>query len=899
MKSRLALFFFAALMLFGAFSFTRPTQAASSANWNPGKIIDDQVFDNGGAMSVAEIQSFLNSKVPVCDTNHPAGPSNQGAQPPWICLKDYTEGGKSAAQIIWDNAQLFSINPRVLLVTLQKENGLVTDTWPYPWQYRTAMGFACPDNGSCNPEYYGFAKQVYQGARHFRNFADGNPSWFIPFRPGTNFVQYNPNSGCGGTNVNIVNGSTAALYSYTPYQPNAAALSNLYGTGDGCSAYGNRNFWRDYTDWFGSTYVPNYQWQVVSTTYSTGSAQMMPGDRQTVTVVAKNTGASNWSNLNNPVRLATSGNRTSLFQADNWISATRPATLQEASVAPNSNGTFVFDVVAPNQPGSYNERFELVAENAAWFNITGFSVPITVNRATYTYSVVSRTDNGNVTVDPGEVKSLTLTVTNTGNTTWRNSGANPVRLATSGNRTSPFQASNWISATRVATLQQATVAPGATGTFVFDMKAPSATGTYDETFEMVAEGLAWFNISTPRFAMTVRSRTYTYSVVSKSVNGQPVTGAIDIDGGQTKSLTLVVKNTGTATWSNTNNPVRLATSGNRTSPFQADSWVNASRAATLQETTVAPNANGTFTFDVKAPGRGGSYNESFDLVAEGLTWFNILNPSYSFNVRELTYTYSIVSQSYDKGSGYVDGASLTTIAGGTARLKLVVKNTGTATWSNTTNPVRLATSGNRTSEFQSGSWISASRPTGLQESSVAPNANGTFIFDITAPNAAQTYNEVFNLVAEGLTWFNIANPTFTIQDLGSFTYSLSSQSYQLSGGQLTSGSSFTLARNATATLTLKITNTGTATWQNSGSFPVRLGTSANRTSPFQPTSGWISATRPAALVEASVAPGGTGTFIFQVKAPGAVGTYTEDFNVVAENATWFNILSPTYTITVN
>ncbi len=31
----------------------------------------------------------------------------------------------------------------------------------------------------------------------------------------------------------------------------------MYGTGDGCSAYGNRNFWRYYTDWFGSTKYVN------------------------------------------------------------------------------------------------------------------------------------------------------------------------------------------------------------------------------------------------------------------------------------------------------------------------------------------------------------------------------------------------------------------------------------------------------------------------------------------------------------------------------------------------------------------------------------------------------------------------------------------------------------------
>ena len=54
----------------------------------------------------------------------------------------------------------------------------------------------------------------------------------------------------------IQNQATAGLYLYTPYRPNAAALANLYGTGDGCSSYGNRNFWRMFTDWFGSTSVP-------------------------------------------------------------------------------------------------------------------------------------------------------------------------------------------------------------------------------------------------------------------------------------------------------------------------------------------------------------------------------------------------------------------------------------------------------------------------------------------------------------------------------------------------------------------------------------------------------------------------------------------------------------------
>jgi hypothetical protein len=66
-------------------------------------------------------------------------------------------------------------------------------------------------------------------------------------------LLFNPNSSCGSTQTRMDNYATTGLYNYTPYQPNQAALNNMYGTGDDCSAYGNRNFWRMFTDWFGST----------------------------------------------------------------------------------------------------------------------------------------------------------------------------------------------------------------------------------------------------------------------------------------------------------------------------------------------------------------------------------------------------------------------------------------------------------------------------------------------------------------------------------------------------------------------------------------------------------------------------------------------------------------------
>ncbi|HWT40312.1 MAG TPA: RICIN domain-containing protein, partial [Dongiaceae bacterium] len=61
---------------------------------------------------------------------------------------------------------------------------------------------------------------------------------------------------CGGSNVSIQNLATAALYDYTPYQPNAAVLAAPMGTTVTCGAYGNINFYRYFTSWFGAAVLP-------------------------------------------------------------------------------------------------------------------------------------------------------------------------------------------------------------------------------------------------------------------------------------------------------------------------------------------------------------------------------------------------------------------------------------------------------------------------------------------------------------------------------------------------------------------------------------------------------------------------------------------------------------------
>ena len=233
-----------------------PASAASGAEFDPGYIISDGRFFDEGAMSAGQIQAFLDARVPNCRAGYTCLRQYSQATP-YVAPDRYCggHGGApilSAASIIQSVAASCGINPQVLLVLLEKEQSLVTDTSPLASQYQKATGFSCPDTAPCDPQFGGFFYQVYYAARQFQVYTQNPGSWRYQAGKTVN-IQWHPDLGrCGSAPVYIRNQATANLYIYTPYQPNAAALANLYGTGDTCSSYGNRNFWRIFYDWFGN-----------------------------------------------------------------------------------------------------------------------------------------------------------------------------------------------------------------------------------------------------------------------------------------------------------------------------------------------------------------------------------------------------------------------------------------------------------------------------------------------------------------------------------------------------------------------------------------------------------------------------------------------------------------------
>lgn len=276
-------FIFTAVALFLG-SFLVPHKAAAMNNNN---IIDNYTFDDTSTMTAGDINNFLNGFSSSCISPNKgfSAPDPSGYTP----TGGFTYGNNaSAGQIIYDAAQAYVLNPRVLLTTLQKEQGLVTGSSGCSVNnYAAATGYGCPDSGTAynysNVDLYtvngntvtsvnntcvnsaakvGFSQQIIHTAwllKFGEQRSQGNISWAIvkgswnnsddpqscyagPMTQGTYqrcpsgaTTYYDGYISIDNTSVHMDNGATAALYWYTPHLP------------------GNQNFYNIFTNWFGST----------------------------------------------------------------------------------------------------------------------------------------------------------------------------------------------------------------------------------------------------------------------------------------------------------------------------------------------------------------------------------------------------------------------------------------------------------------------------------------------------------------------------------------------------------------------------------------------------------------------------------------------------------------------
>ncbi len=196
---------------------------AQDANFNPAYIINDQEILDSNGMTLAEIQALLQSKNSFLTTYQ---------------VVDANGNTMSAAQAIYDRAITNRMNPKFIIVLLQKEQGLIEDASPSQGRLDWAAGYGCPDGGGCNNRWRGFWKQVNSATLQFRDYMD-NPQLY-KFKAGQTYTFTNPYSTTfqGDLTVTIMNQATAALYNYTPHVYN-----------------GNYNFWKIWQRYFTKSYL--------------------------------------------------------------------------------------------------------------------------------------------------------------------------------------------------------------------------------------------------------------------------------------------------------------------------------------------------------------------------------------------------------------------------------------------------------------------------------------------------------------------------------------------------------------------------------------------------------------------------------------------------------------------
>jgi peptidoglycan hydrolase CwlO-like protein len=173
-----------------------------SLPYDPNNIISESQFLASSSMDAAAIQGFL---------------SAQGSRLKSYTGSDHTGKSMSAAQMIADAAVAWRVNPKVILVTLQKEQSLInggSSQRALDW----AMGCGKMDSRTIS-SYKGFGNQIWGGARAL---AHNRSNW----HSGISLT-------IDGSVVHPASAATFTLYRYTPH------------------FHGNTLFWKLYWHYFG------------------------------------------------------------------------------------------------------------------------------------------------------------------------------------------------------------------------------------------------------------------------------------------------------------------------------------------------------------------------------------------------------------------------------------------------------------------------------------------------------------------------------------------------------------------------------------------------------------------------------------------------------------------------
>lgn len=169
-----------------------------NSEFNPDTVISDASYRSSTSMTVADVQAFLEQQSGTLATYK---------------ARDHLGRVKTTAEMVVEAGQAWNVSPKVILVTLQKEQSLLSDRSVKQRQYDWAMGCGKADSRTYY-QYQGFGRQIWFGAQKLSENAR-------PWKPG---IQMK----IDGSIVSPTNSSTYSLYKYTPHFKGTMSFWLLY-----------------------------------------------------------------------------------------------------------------------------------------------------------------------------------------------------------------------------------------------------------------------------------------------------------------------------------------------------------------------------------------------------------------------------------------------------------------------------------------------------------------------------------------------------------------------------------------------------------------------------------------------------------------------------------------------
>jgi RHS repeat-associated protein len=534
--------------------------------------------------------------------------------------------------------------------------------------------------------------------------------------------------------------------------------------------------------------------------YSTFVSQSVPthmqsGQSYPVSMTLRNTGSTTWTAAGNYRLIPKNPDH------NNRWGLTFLGLPGGNPVAPGEEVTFNFNAPGPAAVGLHSFQWKMDKFGTEQF---GDSTPnVDVNVGVGDAEFVSQSVP--LAMNPGQTYPVSITLRNNGLVTWTN--AANYRLIPK----NPDHTNRW-GPTFVTLPGSGTVSPGQEATFAFNVTAPTTTGTHSFQWKMDRFGTAQFGQMTPN--VNVGIGLDDAALVSQNVPAvmQP---------GLTYPVTVTMRNTGGALWTTaagyklrSQNPTGNSTWGLNEVALPA---------------SVGANDTAVFSFNVTAPSTPGTYNFQWRM-AHGATLFG----AQSSNVQ--------VINGMDAASFVSQSVTSAMLPGQTYPVTVTMKNTGATTWSpgeislGAVNPVDNTT------------W-------GLSRvalpAAVAPGANATFSFDVTAPSSPGNHNFQWRMVQGASGFFSAAAPNVAV-NVATDDAAFVAQSVP---AQMTPGQSYSVS--------VTLTNSGPSTWSPGAQF--KLGS----VNPVDNTTWSLSR----AELPGDVPPGASVTIPFNVVAPAAAGTY--------------------------